>query len=335
MKKTLMCLNPCRLQSRFLPSLRAAGGALLAASLLALFPGAAFSAETTNSLPAAPAGKKLARTVGLDIAKRTVNPDKTISLVFHWSEKGKPAERTVVANESTIVVLNSQVKKIADLTDEEWHGKAVATVGADDTTVVLLRFGKSPLPKEQLTPAQLALIASLTPPTTATSEEALDKKVSALVDSLDLKDAAKRDRVRAVLAADLRAVRDAHNAGLQLDPSVHKAFVSGLEANLTPEQVELVKDKLTSNKAPMTFRVYHEILPKLTAEDDHKILDRLKRAREESLDVKSVEEMTPIFKKYKKEIESYIDNQGYDWKKSYKTFVDHQRAGSTNSAAKP
>jgi hypothetical protein len=126
----------------------------------------------------------------------------------------------------------------------------------------------------------------------------------------------------------LRAVRDAHNAGLQLDPSIHKNFNAGLQAELTPEQVETVKDKLTINKVPITFKVYHQIIPQLTAEDDAKILGLLKQAREESLDVKNVDEMNPIFKKYKKEIEHYIDSRGYDWTKSYKAFVDKQKAAS-------
>ncbi len=284
-----------------------------------------------NSLPA-PTGK-LPKTVGLDIVKKTVNPDKTVSLVFKWSDKGKPMERTVVVNDKTIVVYNGQLKRFADLTDEEMHAKAVATVAADDTTAVLLRFGKAPVPKDKLTPEQAALLASLAPPATATSDAALEKRVTSVLDSLDLKDNPKRERVHSELLKFLRSVRDAHNAGLQLDPAVHKNFVAALEAELSPEQVEMVKDKLTINKVPITFRVYHQIIAQLTAEDDAKILAWLKQAREESLDVKNVDEMNPIFKKYKKEIEHYIDSRGYDWAKSYKTFVDKQRAASGKSAA--
>jgi hypothetical protein len=36
--------------------------------------------------------------------------------------------------------------------------------------------------------------------------------------------------------------------------------------------------------------------------------------------------MAPIFKKYKTEIEHYLDKQGYDWAKSYKAFVDSQKS---------
>lgn len=291
------------------------------------------AADATNgtSNGTAPA-KKLTKTVGLDIVRKTANPDHTTSLVFRWSEKGNTMERTVVVNDKTIVVYNGQLKKFSDLTDEQMRAKAVATVGADGVTAVLLRFGKAPLPKDQLTPEQAAAVASLAPPPTAASEAALEKRVSGLVASLSLQDVAEQERVRKVITSDLRAVRDAHNAGLQLDPSVHKNFINGLQADLTPEQVETVKNSLTVNKLPITLKAYHQILPGLKPEDEAKIVDWLERAREESLDVKNVDEMNPIFKKYKTEIERYLNAHGYDWAKSYKAFVDAQKASAKDSA---
>lgn len=300
---------------------------LAVALLLAIATMSIPAADATNNAPP-PAPKNSSRTVGLDIVKKAVNPDKTTSLTFKWSEKGKEMERTVVVNDQTIVVYSGQIKKFAELTDEQMRAKAVATVGADGVTTVLLRFGKAPLPKDQLTPEQAAIIASLAPPPTAASDAALNKRVSGLVDSLDLKDAARQERVRTALTTDLRAVRDAHNAGLQLDPIVHSSFIASLQADLTPEQVESIKDKLTANKLPITLKAYHQILPDLKPQDEAKILDWLKRAREQSLDVKNVDEMTPVFKKYKTEIEHYLDSRGYNWAKSYKAFVNSQKAAA-------
>jgi len=286
----------------------------------------------TNGVPAA---MKLSRTVGLDIVSNTVNADKSVSLTFKWNEKGTRMERTVVVNDSTIVVHNGKLRKFSELTAQELRAKAVATVGADGVTTILLRFGKNPLPKEGLSPAQSAMLASLAPPATAASDAALDKRVAALVAALGLPDAAKQERVRAVLATNLRAVRDAHNAGLQLDPSIHKNLIAGLQADLTPEQVDSVKDGLTANKLPATFKVYHQILPKLTPDDDRVILDQLAQAREDSLDVKNADEMAPIFKKHKTEIEKYLKSHGYDWEKAYKAFVDGQKAGAAKPEAGP
>ena len=304
--------------------------ALTAAMLLAAaIPVHAQDATNGPTVPTVIApGKNTTRTVGLDIAKRTVNPDKTTSLTFKWSEKGHQFERTVVANDKTIVVDNGKIIKFSDLTDEQFHAKAVATVGADGVTVVLLRFGKKPLPKDKLTPEQAAIIASLAPPATAASDAALDKRVAGIVDSLNLNDAAKVQRINNVIANDLRAVRDAHNAGLQLDPGVHQQFITGLQADLTPDQVESVKDKLTANKVPTAFKVYHEIIPTLKPADDANILAELKQAREESLDAKNIEDMNPIFKKHKTEIEHYLNQQGYDWETAYKAFVAKQKSSA-------
>jgi hypothetical protein len=298
-------------------------------SAMTTIPLAAAEATNTAATAVAPApAKPASRTVGLDIVKKSVNADKTANLTFRWSEKGKEMERTVVVNGKTIVVFNGQIRKFTDLTEEQFRAKAVATVGADGATVLLLRFGKAPLPKDQLTPEQAAIIASLAPAPTAASDAALNKRVAGLVDSLELKGAARQERIRDVLMIDLRAVRDAHNAGLQLDPEVHKKFIGGLQADLTPEQVEFIKDKLTANKLPITLKAYHQILPDLKPQEEAKIIDWLKQAREESLDEKNVDEMTPIFKKYKTEIEHYLDRQGYDWAKSYKAFVNSQKAGA-------
>jgi hypothetical protein len=286
------------------------------------------SADTTGNVKVMASTKNASRTVGLDIVNRTVNADKSTSLTFRWREKGDTMERVVVANDQTIVVFNGQIEKFSDLTEDQFHAKAVATVGADGVTVVVLRFGKKPLPMNQLTPQQAAIIASLAPAPTAASEAALNKRVARIVDSLNLEDTAKQERIRNVISTDLRAVRDAHNAGLQLDPAVHQKFISGLQADLTPDQIESVKNQLTINKLPITFKVYHQILPNLKPADDAKIIDLLKKAREQSLDVKNVDEMTPIFKKYKTEIEHYLNQQGYDWNTSYKAFVDNQKSGA-------
>ena len=287
------------------------------------------AADATNDAVSSMSAKKMSRTVGLEIIKRTVNPDKSTSLTFRWSEKGNSMERTVVANDQTIVVYNGRIEKFSDLTDEQFRAKAVATVGADGLTVVLLRFGKQPLPKDQLTPEQAKLIAGLAPAPTAASDAALNKRVAGIMSSLDLNDATKEAQISNVITADLRAVRDAHNAGLQLDPDVHQKFIAGMQAVLTPDQIESVKNQLTANKVPLTFNVYHQILPNLKPQDDAKILDWLKQAREQSLDVKNVEDMNPIFKKYKSEIEHYLEQQGYDWNAAYKEFVDNQRSGTS------
>jgi hypothetical protein len=77
---------------------------------------------------------------------------------------------------------------------------------------------------------------------------------------------------------------------------------------------------------PITLKVYHQILPNLKPEDERVILSELQKAREESLHEKNVDEMTPIFKKHKTEIEHYLNTHGYDWDAAYKAFVAAQKS---------
>src|SRR5215469_14633721 len=95
---------------------------LLATTLLTVAaPMPAKAADTTNSTKVVAPAKNASRTVGLDIVNKTVNPDKSTSLTFRWKEKGNTSERTVVANDQTIVVYNGQIKKFSDLTDDQFH----------------------------------------------------------------------------------------------------------------------------------------------------------------------------------------------------------------------
>jgi hypothetical protein len=274
----------------------------------------------------APTPPKLTRTVGLDIVKRTENPDKTHTLVYRWKDKaGDDVERAVTVNGATVIVVDGELKKYSDLTEEHFRQKSVATVAADNTTAVSLRFGRAHIPKDKLTPAQLAALMAAAPPPTGASDAALEKRVTEMVEALKLDDPAKKSRVHAALVANLKGIRESHNAGLQPDKSVRTELIARLEADLTPEQVEEIKNRLTVNKLPVTFNAYHAIVPNLTPADDQAILALLRQAREESLNVKNPDQMSVIFERYKTQIEKYLNAQGYDWAKLYKAYVTSRK----------
>src|SRR5215472_5822897 len=71
------------------------------------------AADSTNGTKVVTPAKNASRTVGLDIVDKKVNPDKSTSLTFRWKEKGNTTERTVVANDQTIVVYNGEIKKFS------------------------------------------------------------------------------------------------------------------------------------------------------------------------------------------------------------------------------
>jgi len=113
--------------------------------------------------------------------------------------------------------------------------------------------------------------------------------------------------------AKLKAVRSDTNAVAQIRhslKSLHDEFVAELSANLSPEQVEKVKDKMTYGKVQFTYAGYLAQYPGLTAANKEKILELLKEAREEAMDGGSAGEKTAIFQRYKGKINNYLAAQG-------------------------
>ncbi len=292
-------------------------------------------AQDANTPPAAP----LTKTVGIHVVARTVNPDQTVTLLYRWqdSKLKKEVERSVILNADTVIGINGELKKLADVTEEALKAPSVATVGPDDKTAVLLRIGRKMIKVSQddLTPRQVAQLAAAAPKATAASDAALEKRVKEIVAALRLNDPNKEARVSDILRTNLKAVRDTHNAGFAPAKSVRQSLNDGLNANLTPELVDIVKENLTRGTLKRTFAAYHQIVPQLTAEHDKVIMEILLQAREEALDVKNLNEIGPVFEPFKTKIEQYITAQGHDWKQAYQAFVKAQKAAQTPSATKP
>jgi hypothetical protein len=109
---------------------------------------------------------------------------------------------------------------------------------------------------------------------------------------------------------------------------LHDKFLSHLAANLTPEQVDQVKDKMTYGKVQFTLAGYLAQYPNLSAANQNAILDLLKQAREEAMDGGSAGEKTLIFQRYKGKINNYLSKQGIHPEKTKSSAA----AAVTNSA---
>jgi hypothetical protein len=111
----------------------------------------------------------------------------------------------------------------------------------------------------------------------------------------------------------LKAVKSDTNATAQIRASLktlHGKFLSALAENLSPEQIEKVKDKLTYGKVQFTFNGYVSQYPNLSEEQKAEILRLLKEAREEAMDGGSSEEKTAVFQRYKGKINNFLSKQG-------------------------
>lgn len=126
----------------------------------------------------------------------------------------------------------------------------------------------------------------------------------------EIKEKNKDNKVErdSALAKDGRIVERALN-------KLHKKYISKLSAQLTNEQVELVKNGMTYNVLPITYKAYQEEILTLTEDQKKQILIWLTEAREHAMDAESSDKKHAWFGKYKGRINNYLSAAGYDLKK--------------------
>lgn len=169
----------------------------------------------------------------------------------------------------------------------------------------------------------------------------LEQRAADILKALELTDDAKAQRVRGIVIAQYRALRDWHDgydaklkgAGDEEArviratlKELHGKFIAAMAAELTPAQVERVKDRMTYDTVRVTYAGYLEMLPKLTEAQQARILAMLKEAREEAMDGGSSGEKTAIFGRYKGRINNYLSAEGYDLKQASKDWAERRKA---------
>ncbi len=186
-----------------------------------------------------------------------------------------------------------------------------------------------------------------------TPDTALENKAVQWVKALNLNDAAKEARLTNVIATHLITVKEWNNthpasavpAGINpatgnrlsemdrqiiansaMPASVHQNLMTGLKADLTPEQVETILDKYTVGKVAFTMAGYKSIVPNMTPKEDSVILVFMKQAREQAVDFKSMMQISAIFEIYKTKSEQYLNMNGRNWRDMYRAYSDAAKA---------
>lgn len=179
------------------------------------------------------------------------------------------------------------------------------------------------------------------------------QKAKAWVVSLNLHDAVQQARVEKVIEMHLMSVRDWNNqhpytsVPTGIDPatgnrltyldrqiiacsaipaSVHDSLMTGLRRNLNEQQVNAILDKYTVGKVAFTMKGYEAIVPDLTDTERSVIMANLKMAREQSVDYKSMKEISAIFEIYKTKNEQYLNTHGRNWHQLFKDYVNKVKA---------
>jgi hypothetical protein len=182
----------------------------------------------------------------------------------------------------------------------------------------------------------------------------LEKRAADVLDVLGLDDPAKAARVREAVVNQYRGLRklhDARDAAIQAfkgrsdqDKSelagrieaerartdaaasaLNDRFLAALSAELSPEQVEKVKDKMTYNKLRVTYDAYLDMLPDLTPAQKQVVFGMLKEARDKATYAGSAEEKSEVFNKSKGRVNNYLSAQGYDLKLAQKRWAERRK----------
>lgn len=123
----------------------------------------------------------------------------------------------------------------------------------------------------------------------------------------------KKMKDSGIADAELDTKREAIKAQQTKDiQALHDAYVKVLSEELTKEQVDMVKDGMTYNVAPNTYRAFLDMIPDLTDPQKKFIWDALVEARDHAMDAGSSKEKHGWFGKYKGRINNYLSKEGYD-----------------------
>jgi len=112
---------------------------------------------------------------------------------------------------------------------------------------------------------------------------------------------------------------------------LHPKYISNLNRNLTAEQVEQVKNAMTYNVLPITYKAYQEQILTLNEAQKKQILIWLTEAREHAIDAESSDKKHAWFGKYKGRINNYLSAAGYDLKKEGEEWQKRIKAKAQNN----
>jgi hypothetical protein len=204
--------------------------------------------------------------------------------------------------------------------DRRWLLNAISNPFMKSIILILaaaLLSAAAPAAETNATPAAAA----------ADYTQAIEGRAAGILKVLALGDARQAAQVHDLILAQYRALKawhDTNDAALKAAKpdtnavariraslkTLHDHFLAGLAENLSPAQIEQVKDKMTYGKVQFTMNGYRSAYPNLAAEHQEKILELLKQAREEAMDAGSAEEKTAVFQKCKGKINNYLSQQG-------------------------
>lgn len=137
---------------------------------------------------------------------------------------------------------------------------------------------------------------------------------------------AERDRQLSEAGAADEPIRAHANAAVAAQ---HRQYIQSLEALLTAEQLEDIKDGMTYHTVPKTYNNYKLMLPFASEEELAMIHKNLTEAREHAMDGGSAKEKHAWFNKYKGRIANDLSSRGYNLKKDGEEWAERRDLASS------
>jgi hypothetical protein len=164
--------------------------------------------------------------------------------------------------------------------------------------------------------------------------ETIKGRAQKIVDGLQLKDAAKAENVRNIIANRYFLLNDIHtkydktqqdalNAELYKH---HFELASALAIYLNDEQIDAVKDGMTYGRLKRDYQAMQDMIPSLTDLEKQQILIWLKEAREYAMDAADSKGKHFWFDKYRGRTNNWLSARGYDLNKERDNWMKRMAA---------
>ena len=203
-------------------------------------------------------------------------------------------------------------------------------------------------------------------PTTATSDEAMqkkfDEKAAKIVDSLKVTDAGKAAKAKTIVSdwlavmttwhkehdAELNRLWGEWNKARAVEPRdefpgevvahqidavyaslkpAYDEYIKRLSAELTAGQIDALKESWSRSPGmTRTYNAYLEIVPDLTAKDKEVIKARMLMAREAAMLTDADKEIVAIYKRHKVKVEQYVG--ALEWTKLHRAYAERVKSKS-------
>ena len=154
-----------------------------------------------------------------------------------------------------------------------------------------------------------------------------------IANTLGVSDTAAYRRVTDILVNQYRSLGLIHDGSdteevkkLKLY-DLHGEFIGKLASELTPEQIDKVKDGMTYGVVKVTYDSYCDMIPSLKPEEKRQLMAWLLEAREHAMSAASSQKKHEWFNKYKGRFNNYISQRGYDSQKEREAWEERLKSG--------